>query len=67
MHAPLPSTAAVLFVSSDAEHLYRMSVEDGLNLSINEAMHTCGAPLVIDLRKDCSLGSMFVGDNDINH
>jgi len=51
-------------VSATSRDLFRMSVENGLNLSSEEALYTAGSPIVVDLRKDCSLSGMLVGNSD---
>jgi hypothetical protein len=51
-------------VGARAEELYKMSIENGLERTYNEALYLCGAPLIVDCRKDCSLANMLVGNSD---
>ena len=50
-------------VGSDAKTLYRLSCENGLEVTEDEFLYM-GAPVVIDCRKDCSLAGMLVGNSD---
>jgi hypothetical protein len=49
-------------VSAKARDLYRMSVENGLKYDFDVAMYTAGYPLIVDLRKDCSLPDSIIGN-----
>jgi hypothetical protein len=49
-------------VSAKARDLYRMSVENGLKYDYDIAMYTGGYPLIVDLRKDCSLPDSLIGN-----
>ena len=48
-------------VGSDKEFLYQISARNGLTKKQEEAMYLSGHPLIIDLRKDCSLGGEIIG------
>jgi hypothetical protein len=51
-------------VGADTRDLYRVSVENGLQHTVEQSLYLSGSPLVIDLRKDCSLGNMFIGNSE---
>lgn len=49
-------------VGANCRDLLKISHENGLHFSHDQAMYISGAPIVIDLRTDCSLPNMAIGN-----